>query len=130
MALRACDGAVSSEQRRSIGSAAAAVRARSAGAATVTAADVKNFLRDNDQTIFLLLQLLSAQRRPRRLLRSDRLAERCVLVDQRMRQMPDAMISALTANPNCRSESRLKIRNPNQAPSRAAGTKASVFQSS
>jgi len=38
--------------------------------------------------------------------------------------MPEAISNALTKNSNCRSESRLKMRRPNHAPSKAAGTKA------
>src|SRR5262249_46632222 len=61
--LRACDGAVSSEQRRSNGSPAAAVRLRSAGGASVATADARSLRRDNDQTICLLLYLSWSGRR-------------------------------------------------------------------
>jgi hypothetical protein len=43
--------------------------------------------------------------------------------------MPEAINNALTTNSNCRSESPLKMRRPNHAPSKAAGTKANIFQS-
>src|SRR6266566_1886785 len=55
MALRVCEGAVSSEQRRISGSSAAAVR--SAGAASMAAAEATNLRRDNDGCI-LVLRLL------------------------------------------------------------------------
>jgi hypothetical protein len=53
--LRVCDGAVSSEQRSSNGSSAAAERVRSAGAATAAIADATNERRDHDDAMFLLL---------------------------------------------------------------------------
>src|SRR5258707_15607303 len=49
---------------------------------------------------------------------------------QRTRPMPEAINNALTTSSNCRSERRLKMHRPNQAPSKAAGTKAHTFQSS
>src|SRR5882724_11561088 len=52
-----------------------------------------------------------------------------IQVVQRMRPRPDRMSNALTAISNWRSERRRKMRNPNHAPNKAAGTNASVFQS-
>src|SRR6266576_2450668 len=49
---------------------------------------------------------------------------------QRIRPIPDKTSSTLTATSNCRSESRLKMRHPNHAPSSAAGMKVIAFQSS
>jgi hypothetical protein len=54
MALRVCEGAVSSEQRRTNGAYATAP-VRTAGAATVAIADAMNVRRDNDEPIFILL---------------------------------------------------------------------------
>src|SRR5262245_49851779 len=59
-ALRACDGTVSSEQRTSSGSSAAAARVQTAGAATIAAAEPMNARRDIDETMFLLLFCLGS----------------------------------------------------------------------
>ena len=56
MALRVCEGGVSSEQRRTNGTYAAAP-VRTAGAATVAIADAMNLRRDNDEPISVLLFL-------------------------------------------------------------------------
>jgi hypothetical protein len=53
-ALRVCAGAVSSEQRRSNGSSAAAELVRRADAVTIAAADATNLRRDHD-CMFILL---------------------------------------------------------------------------
>ena len=133
MALRVCDGGVSSEQRRTNGTYAAAP-VRTAGAATVAIADAMNLRRDNDEPISVLLFLCwftgyrAVELRP--LTVGMRVGAIRTSLVQRMRPMPDMMSSALTTSSNCRSESRLKMRSPNHAPSKAAGTKASVFQSS
>jgi hypothetical protein len=54
-AFREWEGAVSSEQRRSNGSAALAACARNGGAASIAMVDATSLRRDNDQTIFVLL---------------------------------------------------------------------------
>src|SRR6266436_2815551 len=52
IALRVCDGAVSSEQRRIKGSSAAAAPVRRAGAATIAIAEATNLRRDHDESMF------------------------------------------------------------------------------
>src|SRR5216683_1383626 len=132
IALRVCEGAVSSEQRRTNGASAAAC-VRMAGAATVAIAEATNLRRDNDEPIFILLLLCwftgcrALGLQPLTVVM--RVGANRTSMVQRMRPMPDMMSNALTTSSNCRSDSRLKMRNPNHAPSKAAGTKASVFQS-
>src|SRR5712664_478529 len=104
IALRVCDGAVSSEQRRIKGSSAAAAPRLTAGAATMAIAEATNARRDNDSFMFVLLFLGwltdwrgRADRRRRAVLDGCGLtscapvvASRISIV-QRMRPMPDKM---------------------------------------
>jgi hypothetical protein len=57
-ALRICDGAVSSEQRKINGASAATAPARRAGAATVAIPEATNARRDHDDVIFIPLKAL------------------------------------------------------------------------
>src|SRR5215831_14282031 len=125
--LRVCEGTVSIEQRKTKGSSAPA-RVQSAGAVTIAAAELMNVRRDIEDSIVLspFLCCFAGTRRA-----NGYFACRLVMrVLQKLSLTPDTMSRTLTAISNCRSESRLKMRKPSHAPSIAAGTNASAFQSS
>ena len=59
--LRACDGTVSSEQRKVMGSSPIAIRVMTAGAVTIAAVVAMNVRRDIDRSIFVSYEVINRQ---------------------------------------------------------------------